>query len=63
MTTHFAQKRSELRTGYIELGKALPDVMAGFGARHRAAVAEGELSHTTKELISAGRQTTDAAAD
>lgn len=51
MTTHFAQKRSELRHGYVELGKALPDVMAGFGELHRAAVVDGELSHTTKELI------------
>jgi len=51
MTTDFVQKRSELRTGYTDLGKALPDVMSGFGAMHKAAVADGELSHATKELI------------
>ncbi len=51
MTTQFAQKRSELSKGYINLAQALPDVMAGFGALHQAAVVNGELSHTTKELI------------
>ena len=51
MTTDFAQKRSELRHGYGELGKALPGVMAGFGALHKAALADGELDHTTKELM------------
>lgn len=51
MTTPFAQKRSEIRHGYVELATALPDVMAGFGELHRAAVVDGELSHTTKELI------------
>jgi AhpD family alkylhydroperoxidase len=51
MTTNFAQKRSELRHGYVELAKALPDVMAGFGELHRAATVDGELSHSTKELI------------
>lgn len=51
MTTDFAQKRSELRHGYRELGKVLPDVMAGFGELHKAAVADGELSRATKELI------------
>lgn len=51
MTTQFVQKRSELRHGYRELRTALPDVMVGFGELHKAAVADGELSHTTKELI------------
>ena len=51
MTQDFEQMRSELRHGYRELGTAVPDVMAGFGAMHRAAVADGELSRATKELI------------
>jgi AhpD family alkylhydroperoxidase len=51
MTQEFEQKRSELRSGYRELGTALPDVMAGFSAMHKAAVADGELSRSTKELI------------
>lgn len=51
MTTDFVQTRSELRHGYGELGTAMPDVMAGFGALHKAAVTDGELSRTTKELI------------
>jgi AhpD family alkylhydroperoxidase len=51
MNTHFGQKRAELRHGYVELGKALPDVMVGFGELHKAAVADGELSHMTKELM------------
>lgn len=51
MTQDFEQMRSELRSGYRELGAALPDVMAGFGAMHKAAVADGELSRATKELI------------
>jgi AhpD family alkylhydroperoxidase len=51
MTQDFEQKRSELRSGYRELGTALPDVMAGFSVMHKAAVADGELSRSTKELI------------
>lgn len=51
MTTDYAQMRNDLRHGYVELGKALPAVMAGFGELHKAAVAEGELTHATKELI------------
>jgi len=51
MTTDYAQMRSELRHGYTELGNAIPTVMAGFGEMHRAAVADGELSRSTKELI------------
>ncbi|MGK0274923.1 MAG: AhpD family alkylhydroperoxidase [Ilumatobacter sp.] len=51
MTLDFPQKRTDLRHGYRELGTALPDVMAGFSDMHRAAVADGELSRATKELI------------
>jgi alkylhydroperoxidase/carboxymuconolactone decarboxylase family protein YurZ len=51
MTLDCAQKRTDLRHGYRELGLALPGAMAGFGDIHRAAVADGELSRATKELI------------
>ena len=51
MTTDYVQMRSDLRHGYAELGTAIPAVMAGFGDLHRAAVADGELSRSTKELI------------
>jgi AhpD family alkylhydroperoxidase len=52
MTIHdFAERRSELRQGYRALNEALPEQMKGFGALHRAAVADGELSSAVKELM------------
>jgi AhpD family alkylhydroperoxidase len=51
MTTDYTQRRSELLKGYGALGAAVPDVMQGFGEMHRAAVADGELSHATKEMM------------
>ena len=51
MTTNYTQLRSELLQGYVDLGVALPDVMKGFGDMHKAAVADGELTHATKELM------------
>jgi AhpD family alkylhydroperoxidase len=51
MTTDYTQRRSELLKGYADLGAAVPDVMRGFGEMHRAAVADGELSHATKEMM------------
>jgi AhpD family alkylhydroperoxidase len=51
MTTDFVERRTELRQGYRDLGTAIPAVMKGFGDMHRAAVADGELSRATKELI------------
>jgi AhpD family alkylhydroperoxidase len=48
---HFHQVQAELREPYRALGKAIPDVMAGYHAMHDAAFAEGELSVKTKELI------------
>ncbi len=52
MSTDFPALRSELRHGYRALNTQLPDVMKGFGELHRAAVADGELSKATKELMS-----------
>jgi len=51
MTTDYPARRKELNAGYRNLNSELPDVMAGFGEMHKAAVAEGALSSATKELI------------
>lgn len=52
MTIHdFAERRSELHHGYRALNDALPEQMKAFGALHRAAVADGELSSAVKELM------------
>lgn len=51
MTTDFVERRSELQQGYRDLGAAIPTVMKGFSDMHRAAVAEGELSTATKEMM------------
>ncbi len=48
---HFHQVQEDLREPYRELGRAIPDVVAGFNALHTAAMAEGVLSMKTKELI------------
>lgn len=41
----------DLRRPTRELQAAIPDVWSGFGALHRAALADGSLSARTKELI------------
>jgi AhpD family alkylhydroperoxidase len=41
----------ELSGPYRELRAAIPDVIVGYAAVHRAAMAEGQLSTKTKELI------------
>jgi AhpD family alkylhydroperoxidase len=48
---HFHQVQEDLRAPYRELGQAIPEVMAGYGALHTAAMAEGVLSMKVKELI------------
>ena len=50
-TTAVHTRRSELLDGYRELHRRIPNQMKGFSDLHRAAVAEGELSHATKELM------------
>jgi AhpD family alkylhydroperoxidase len=47
----FPALRSALRQGYRDLNAELPDTMAGFGALHRAAMADGTLPAATKELM------------
>ena len=51
MTDNFPALRNELRQGYRDLMQAIPDQMKGFGDLHRAAVADGALPQTTKELM------------
>src|SRR5580698_3941241 len=48
---HFHQVTDDLRAPYRELVEAIPDVMAGYGALHQAAMVEGALSTRMKELI------------
>jgi AhpD family alkylhydroperoxidase len=48
---HFHQVTDDLRAPYRELTEAIPAVMAGYNALHVAAMAEGTLSASTKELI------------
>ncbi len=48
---HFHQITEDLRGPYRELSEAIPDVMAGYGALSKAAMAEGVLSARHKELI------------
>ena len=48
---HFHQVTDDLRAPYRELTDAIPAVMAGFNALHTAAMAEGTLPASMKELI------------
>jgi AhpD family alkylhydroperoxidase len=48
---HFHQVQDDLRAPYRELSEAIPDVTAAYNALHVAAMAEGELSMSMKELI------------
>ena len=48
---HFHQITEDLKAPYRELVEAIPDVAAGYGALHRAAMVEGALSSRMKELI------------
>jgi AhpD family alkylhydroperoxidase len=48
---HFHQVQEDLREPYRELGQAIPGVIAGYNALHTAAMAEGALSMSVKELI------------
>jgi AhpD family alkylhydroperoxidase len=48
---HFHQVTEDLRGPYRELSEAIPEVMAGYNALHKAAMAEGVLDMKVKELI------------
>lgn len=47
----YREVANELREPTKALRDAIPEVWAGFGALHQAAVAEGALSAKTKELM------------
>jgi AhpD family alkylhydroperoxidase len=48
---HFHEVQNELRVPYKELRGLIPDVLAGYGTLHDAAMGEGTLSVKVKELI------------
>ncbi len=49
--THYHEMQDELRDEYAKLRQAVPDVVSGYAGLHRAAMADGELSAKTKELL------------
>ncbi|WP_227519540.1 carboxymuconolactone decarboxylase family protein [Marinobacter sp. ANT_B65] len=51
---NFPAHYEELNAWMGKLGVAIPDVMEGFGALHKASIATGALDSKTKELISLG---------
>lgn len=51
---NFPEHYRELGEWMEKLGVAAPEVMAGFGALHEAAIAPGSLDSRTKELIALG---------
>jgi AhpD family alkylhydroperoxidase len=50
-TTDHPARRKELQAGYRALNGTEKDVLSGFGQLHRAAVADGALPTSTKELM------------
>jgi AhpD family alkylhydroperoxidase len=48
---HYHEVTNDLRKPYRELAEAIPGVMSGYNALHVAAMAEGALSASAKELI------------
>lgn len=48
---HYTDVIDDLKEPTLSLRKAAPDVWAGFGQLHKAAVAEGALSAKVKELM------------
>jgi AhpD family alkylhydroperoxidase len=49
--SHYHDIQSELRDQYARVREAVPDVVSGYAALHRGAMAEGALSAKTKELV------------
>jgi AhpD family alkylhydroperoxidase len=49
--THYHEEHEELRAQYAEVRGRVPEVTAGYAALQRAAMAEGELTSKTKELL------------
>jgi len=52
MVKDYAATADSVVTGANQLGQAMPDAMAAFGALGKAAYGDGALSPQTKELIS-----------
>lgn len=51
MVTNFVERHAELRRGFRELNRSQSAVMSGFSTMHRAAVADGVLPGSMKELM------------
>lgn len=51
---NFPAHYEELNTWMGKLGAAIPDVMQGFDALHKASLVDGALDSKTKELIALG---------
>lgn len=47
----YPELRRDLQKLAVKLRKDIPDQMSGFAALHKAALADGALPRTTKELI------------
>jgi AhpD family alkylhydroperoxidase len=48
---NYAEHRAELQKRALQLSKELPGPVSGFASLHRAALADGDLSRKSKELI------------
>ena len=53
-TRNYPERREELQSGMIRLGRELPGAMGSFASLHKAATANGVLNTKTKELIALG---------
>ena len=50
----YPERRGELQSGLIRLGRELPSTMGSFASLHKAATANAALNTKTKELIALG---------
>lgn len=54
MVTKFVHRRSDILSGFRQMRRSIPGVMAGFNELHQAAMAPGQISTKHKELIAIG---------
>lgn len=53
-TMNYPERRQELKSRMIRLGREIPGPMNGFANLHKSATANGTLNTKTKELIALG---------
>ena len=53
-TMNYPERRQELQSRMVRLGRELPGPMGGFASVHKSATANGTLNTKTKELIALG---------